>query len=167
MICPLLEQVCSKIPPPRQRLCAAHARPITPSRYRRGCRTTGCSRCSRTRARCPEAKKRRADRYDLSRYTRAFVSCTKHPNRRCSRSLYVRSGSRRCRSCSCKRTDGTIRPSRRRALRRHYERWRRTFRGKILRRASQQRRYQIKTLGWAPAFISLYQTGFSEPKWFE
>lgn len=42
---------------PKQHLCAIHGRPIRPSRWRSGHRTTGCADCYRTR-KIPPPKKR-------------------------------------------------------------------------------------------------------------
>lgn len=36
------------VPPPEQRLCKKHGRPIQPSKWRHGDRTTGCARCKNT-----------------------------------------------------------------------------------------------------------------------
>jgi hypothetical protein len=36
------------VPPPAERLCRIHRRPIQPSRWRSGHRTTGCARCKNT-----------------------------------------------------------------------------------------------------------------------
>src|ERR1700690_2490960 len=42
-------EVTSKVPPPQERLCHRHQRPICPSRWRCGCRTVGCSVCTHHR----------------------------------------------------------------------------------------------------------------------
>lgn len=41
--------ITSKLPPPEQRLCKIHNRPITPHAWRTRHRATGCSKCENER----------------------------------------------------------------------------------------------------------------------
>jgi hypothetical protein len=103
-----------KIPPPKQRLCPKHGKPIRPSAWARGYRKSGCAKCSSEYSHSPEAQKRRAAKFDaaLKNYRKGegnFIPCIKHPDRICNRSYYVLSGGRRCGSCRNRRIDGSKR----------------------------------------------------------
>jgi hypothetical protein len=92
----------SKVPPPEERLCKKHGRPITPSSWAHGCRTTECSKCITERRQSPEARERRKKKW----YSELII-CANHPDRRCQLSAYARSGLRRCSSCENRRADNS------------------------------------------------------------
>jgi hypothetical protein len=98
------------IPPPEQRLCVKHGKPICPSFWKAGCRTTGCSKCTRERGRSPKARQRREEKWD-----NGDIRCKKHPERRAHRSFYVCCGGRKCNWCNTHRADGTSKPGRKRS----------------------------------------------------
>src|ERR1700688_462271 len=45
------------------------------------------------------------------RWEAEFITCDNHPHRRCNRSKYVLSRTRRCSSCANHRADGSPRPA--------------------------------------------------------
>jgi len=96
----------AKIPPPEKRLCRKHGKPICPSLWAKKYRTVGCAGCLRERARSPESRKRRNERWH-----KEFISCIRHPERRCNRSVYVSMASRKCASCHSHYVDGSPKPS--------------------------------------------------------
>ena len=96
-----------EIPPPEQRLCKKHGKPIQPSRWKYGRRTSGCTTCTNKEIRGPKARRRRAERWEKN-----FIPCVNHPTRRSNRCLYVYGGKRRCSTCHTYRKDGTMRPAR-------------------------------------------------------
>jgi hypothetical protein len=95
-----------EIPPPEKRLCRKHGKPICPIRWKRGCRTSECSKCTTERQRSPEARKRRANRWE-----KELIFCKRHLGRRCQKSPYAFSGKRKCASCHLRRSDGSRRLS--------------------------------------------------------
>lgn len=98
-----------EIPPPEQRLCKKHRKPICPSSWKQRCRTNQCSECKRERAKSPEARKRREIKWE-----KEFIPCVKHITRRCGKSRYIHDGGRRCSSCHSKLKDGSSTPTRKR-----------------------------------------------------
>jgi hypothetical protein len=94
------------IPPPEQRLCKKHGKPIMPNQWRSRHYITGCAKCVTERIRSPKARKRRKEKWEKN-----FISCARHPERRCNKSRYIRDGVRRCGSCSVAKSDGTKRPA--------------------------------------------------------
>lgn len=101
------------IPLPEERLCKKHKRPIIPSRWLNGSRTSGCSKCGREYARSPKARKKRAKRWET-----AFIACAFHSDRRCNKSCFVFAAKRRCGSCAS-RNKPSIGGPKRQAQRRH------------------------------------------------
>jgi hypothetical protein len=93
------------IPPPEQRLCRKHGKPIMPSQWKKRNRTTGCSSCGNGHLRSPESRNRRQIKWE-----NIFISCIKHDDRRCNKSCYVSNGRRKCNSCRHRRADGTRTP---------------------------------------------------------
>jgi hypothetical protein len=102
-----------KIPPPEKRLCRKHGRPITPSHWIRGHKTSDCAKCTNTRIRSSETKLRRTRRWEKD-----FISCVLHLERRCNKSAYVGWGRRRCGSCDGRSFFGRKKPSKIRWLNR-------------------------------------------------
>ena len=100
-----------ELPPPEQRLCKKHGKPIKPSQWRKRCRNSGCSWCGNERNRSPEARKRREEKWE-----KKLIFCANHPDRRCSKSAYVCRGRRRCGSCDHKLSSGELRPRSKRNL---------------------------------------------------
>jgi hypothetical protein len=95
-----------KVPPPEKRLCKKHGKPIYPSKWLEKHRTTECSKCVNNRTRSPQARARRAKKFD-----EGDIRCINHPERKANRSQYVLMARRKCGSCSVKWADGTLRPS--------------------------------------------------------
>jgi hypothetical protein len=96
----------SRVPPPEQRLCERHNKPICPSEWLRGKRTTQCASCINGRTRSPRARKRRALRWDSE-----DIKCINHPERRCNRCSYVIDGHRFCGSCGNRSSNGSFNPA--------------------------------------------------------
>jgi hypothetical protein len=90
-----------KIPPPEERLCVKHGRPITPSAWKKGCRISECAKCIKVRTHSPEAQERRAKKWDDG-----DIRCINHPERRCKRSDYVYNWRRACSSCCDRKANG-------------------------------------------------------------
>lgn len=124
-------------------LCIKHDKPILKSQWKHGSRTTGCSSC-RTVHRASEKTKERRNKLWKS----TFISCSKHPNKRCNRSLYV-GGRRLCLSCRRRKLDGTLKPSFRNCRARKDRIRHKTFRGRQLKKNKDKRAAQRKYLGWA------------------
>jgi hypothetical protein len=83
------------VPPPEERICEKHKRPITPSQWKQGCRKAGCSRC------CNEWNVK----YRIKRVERkGLPRCRNHPKKKASRSVYLKTGKRMCMSCYRNRT---------------------------------------------------------------
>lgn len=91
------------VPPPEERLCVKHGRPITVKDWLKGCRTSECALCKNIRHRCPQTRSRRAQRWD-----NGFVSCIIHLDRRCNRSFYVHNGNRKCGTCHTRNAEGEL-----------------------------------------------------------
>lgn len=89
------------IPPPEERLCKVHGKPITPSSWRNRKRNTGCSACSNAWRNSPQVRERRT-----LHWRNNFIACSKHPERRCNRSGYVLRRARFCSGCLNRRADG-------------------------------------------------------------
>ena len=110
-------RVMVPLPAPEQRLCQKigkdgkpHNRPIIPSSWLRGCRTTCCSKCSNEHHRLPEFKKRREEHWE-----KEFIACVNHPNRKCQKSQYkTTNGQRLCSFCLRRRKDGSLTPCKQR-----------------------------------------------------
>jgi hypothetical protein len=94
-----------KVPPPEKRLCKKHGRPICPSAWLDGRRTSRCAKCIYERASSPQAKARRAKKFDET-----DIRCIKHPERRANKSQYVSIAQRKCGSCISRGADGTLSP---------------------------------------------------------
>jgi hypothetical protein len=110
------ERKLMDIPPPEKRPCRIHGKPIVPSRWRAGNRTTMCSTCCTGYHKGPKSKKRRSLRWD-----KEIICCTFHPGRRCNRSAYVYGGAKKCSSCCNRRSDGAVSPSTRRSYHKYGE----------------------------------------------
>lgn len=130
-------------PPP---LCKKHNRPITPYRWRMGCRNTSCSKCGNADTRSDKNKIKRSNKWNL-----IYIPCRCHPDRRCNRSAYASLAVRKCASCCTRGAGGKFRLGRLRNRKKHCKRWGATFRGKILNNARYKRYHQRKALGWAPS----------------
>jgi len=107
-------RTASKVPPPEQRLCRKHNRPILPSRWLNRSRTSGCARCVNERIKSPAARKRRKIKWGSR-----MIFCINHPDRRCSRSNYVSTGHRYCGSCNVRKSNGEHRSSHVRSVNKH------------------------------------------------
>ena len=92
-----------KIPSPEQRLCFKHNKPIQPSKWLEGYRYRGCFKCNQEFCTAPEVQKKRTLEWETN-----FISCTKHPDRRCKRSLFLHSRRRLCSSCHLRTSDGSL-----------------------------------------------------------
>lgn len=147
-------------------ICPKHNRPIKPSRAKAG-RKTGCSKCYNEWRSLPQAKVKRAVKWE-----KFFISCAYHPNRRSNKSCYVCSGLRRCTSCN-KRSKpsegGPKRASEKAAAKRATCRWVKTRAGReCIRRcnARQQQKRRMKKAAQHPfkrksiAEILKISTGF-------
>jgi hypothetical protein len=140
-----------EIPPPEQRLCKKHGKPICPSQWRKGCRTSECAKCIREVVRSPKVRKRRA-----SKWEKELIPCRKHSNRRCNKSAYVCSGKKVCGSChrGPKLKDGSYRRSIKRHLRvRAYRKsinLRKYFRGRMrgLKLFERSTGFNLETVGF-------------------
>lgn len=99
-----------RVPPPHKRLCKIHSRPIQPSKWRQGNRTTKCTLCVNMYNRSPKNEARREKRWQEN-----FIPCIKHPDRRCNRSVFVHNARRACGSCITRTPDGQKRECVRRA----------------------------------------------------
>lgn len=99
-------KIGTNFPPPEQRLCSEHQRPICPRRWKQGYRSKGCCLCNNIRTRSVESKNRRTVKWES-----IFIPCIHHPDRRCNRSNYVISARRKCGSCSSTRANGEKRRS--------------------------------------------------------
>jgi hypothetical protein len=100
-------QQATEIPSPHLRLCKKHNRPIIPSAWKSGHRTLGCTNCfkiCRNKGKVKRTKKWSAE----------IIYCIYHPDRRCSKSCYVRKGERYCRSCKTRNARGNRKPSHKR-----------------------------------------------------
>lgn len=100
-----------EIPPPEQRLCRTHGRPIAPSDWKGGHRNTKCSKCKKESRQSPAVKQRRALKWE-----KEFIPCNKHSDRRCQKSPYVNNAKRKCSSCGNKLKEGIYRSALKRAL---------------------------------------------------
>ncbi len=155
------------VPPPEERLCETHGKPIFPSKWLNGCRKVGCVECqgttrsktswnkynrsvkgkaADTRFRLPEAKARRAKRWEEE-----WIVCANHPDRRCNKSHYVYGSVRRCGHCLNHKADGSRRPAFARGMdwknpqRKNYARRSRTVKViKQIRKGLQTRRDPLK-----------------------
>src|SRR5690348_1471707 len=96
-----------EVPPPEKRLCKKHGRPIFPSDWKHGNRLTGCASCSRIKFELGREKRSK-------RWKKETIFCKKHPERRCARTDYVRDCRRICNWCRHHRSNGSLRPSRKR-----------------------------------------------------
>jgi len=92
------------IPPPEQRLCIKHGKPIQPFRYRAGCRMRGCADC--VKETLQKSRPHRKKKFDEGN-----IWCSKHPTRRATRFPYELKSLRRCNWCSRHRVDGSMKPS--------------------------------------------------------
>jgi hypothetical protein len=95
-----------KIPPPHKRLCPKHDKPICPREWKLGCRASGCWKCMREQKASPKQKEIRRLKWE-----REFISCARHPSRRCQKSKYVLMRARRCSACNHIRTSGLMHPA--------------------------------------------------------
>lgn len=93
------------IPSPQERLCLEHNLPISPSKWKKGHRTSECSKCDGDRR---NSDSRRAEREKVWRG--ALIPCSFHPTRRCQLATYRNTRKRRCSSCITKRHDGSRKP---------------------------------------------------------
>jgi len=114
-----------KIPPPEERLCRNHGRPISVSGWKSGHRTSGCAKCTNERGRSPEKQAERE-----AKWRKEFIGCKSHPNRRCNLSAYKRLNAKLCGSCHLRRADRTLRDSVFRCHKKANERYRKSEHGK-------------------------------------
>ena len=95
----------SEVPPPEERVCKRHNKPICPSRWRNGLRNCGCSRCGTELTMSPKWKERRRKKWNTK-----IITCIDHPDRRCNQAEYICTGHRYCSSCKDRLQDGSYRP---------------------------------------------------------
>jgi hypothetical protein len=94
-----------EVPPPEERMCTRHNKPICPSKWRNGFRNSGCSRCGTEVTTSPTQQARRKRKWDSK-----LIFCIIHPDRRCNRSTYIKNGHRHCSSCNDRLEDNSYRP---------------------------------------------------------
>src|SRR6266700_1544930 len=89
---------------------------VCPAHQKRGGHT-GCYKCNNERQRSPEAKERRAKKWDDGQKlyektgdTSGLIWCIRHPDRQANRARYVSCASRLCGSCRNRLVDGKITP---------------------------------------------------------
>ena len=83
-------------------MCPKHNRPVPPSKTKQG--AIWCYICQ-VEANAKSRNKR------MRRWQTEFISCTRHPERRCKLSLYLNNGGRRCTFCCHRLASGMLAPN--------------------------------------------------------
>lgn len=109
--------------------------------------STGCWRCKK--AIQLGSRPKRAARWDSE-----FIACTRHSERRVSRSWYVRKGRKVCASCASRNANGTLRPVMRRR--------RQIYVQKDMARGNNK----IRAVRWRQKMIAVHGTAFLEQENF-